>query len=193
MRNSVMLVIAAAAASASASPSAFAQQTSFVYRLGRDTVAIEQFTRSGNRITGETVNRSGAAVTRLQYEVTLGNDGRPTSLVYRPRTAADTAATGAATEIRYSFRGDSVTRDAVFRDSTSRRVMPATRATPFQAPAFGLWEIAFGQMRRANQANATFAVIGTGANPGSAVFTSAGDTIRAADGRFFVVDREGRI
>ncbi|MEX2283814.1 MAG: DUF2911 domain-containing protein [Gemmatimonadota bacterium] len=191
MRSQLLIALAAAAA---LTTQARAQQTTFVYRLGRDTTAIEQFTRTGNRITGETVNRSGAAVTRLQYEVTLGSDGRPTAVVYRTRNAAGATLPNAPTEIRLTFVGDSVRREAVFADSTSRRTLAAVRGTPFMGPAYGLLEIAFGQMRRANQQTAAFALVGTGAgNPGPMQFTVTGDTIRSPDGRKFVVDREGRI
>ncbi len=187
----VSLIAFAAAASTSAS----AQQTSFVYRLGRDTIAVEQFTRTANRVTGEVVNRSGAAVTRLQYEVTLDANGRPTATVYRQRNAAGAPLPNAPTEIRLTFVGDSVKREAVFADSTNVRMLPAVRGTPFVGPAYGMMEVAFAQMRRAAQPTATFTLVGTGAgNPGPIVFTAAGnDTFRTPDGRVFRVDREGRI
>jgi hypothetical protein len=56
-----------------------AQQATFVYRLGKDTVAIEQYAHQANKITGTMVQRAGAAVTVVRYELTYGNDGRPTS------------------------------------------------------------------------------------------------------------------
>ncbi len=53
-----------------------AQSASVEYRLGADTVAIEQFTRTATKLTGEMVQRSGAAVVRVNYDMTLGSDGR---------------------------------------------------------------------------------------------------------------------
>lgn len=41
-----------------ASPLA-AQQASLTYILGKDTLAIEQFTRTADRMTGEMVQRGG--------------------------------------------------------------------------------------------------------------------------------------
>ncbi|MEP7000412.1 MAG: hypothetical protein ABI969_08020, partial [bacterium] len=38
-----------------------AQQASFVYRLGKDTVAVEQYARTATKLTGEVVSRSGVA------------------------------------------------------------------------------------------------------------------------------------
>ena len=174
---------------------ASAQQATFVYRLGRDTTAIETMTRAGNRVTGEVVSRGGAAVTRLQYEVTLNAAGMPTSAVYRQRNAAGAVMPNGPTEIRLTFAGDSVKREAVFADSTSVRMLPAQRGVPYAAPAYGLLDIAFAQLRKANQPNASFSLVGIGAgNPAAMTFTAAsGDTVRAADGRVYRVDRDGRL
>src|SRR5688500_3328766 len=174
---------------------ALAQETVFVHRLGRDTVAVEQFTRTANRMVGEVASRQGGAVTRLQYDVALGPDGRPRTVTYRARTAAGTPVPNQPTEVRLTFAGDSVKREAQYADSVNVRMLPAARGVPFQGPAYGLYEIAFAQMRRSNAPSATFAVVGTGAgNPGSLALTAAGgDTIRAAGGIVYLVDREGRL
>jgi hypothetical protein len=62
-----------------AATSVSAQQASLVYRLGKDTVAIEQYVRTATGMTGEMVQRSGAAVARYQYTITLAKNGRPTT------------------------------------------------------------------------------------------------------------------
>src|SRR5262245_28646594 len=156
------------------------QQASFVVRLGRDTMAVEQLTRTPNRVTGEVASRLGASVTRLPYEVTLNREGRPVSAVYRSRNAAGQSLANQPTEIRLTFAGDSVKREAVFADSTNVRMLPAVRGLPFQSPAFGLYEVAFAQLRKAKAANTTFAVVSTsGASPGSVTFNVGNaDTIR---------------
>ena len=69
LRNLAALIVALGAAPLQA------QQASLVYRLGKDTVAIEQYTRTAKSLTGEMVQRSGAAVVRVQYDVTIGGDG----------------------------------------------------------------------------------------------------------------------
>lgn len=74
MRPLSLLLLLAAPAVASA------QSASLAYRLGKDTLAIEQFTRTATGMTGEMVQRSGAAVVRVAYSVTLGKDGRPTAV-----------------------------------------------------------------------------------------------------------------
>ena len=64
MRLFVTTLATGTALLAATSTSASAQQASLVYRLGKDTVAIEQFTRTATGMTGEMVQRSGAAVAR---------------------------------------------------------------------------------------------------------------------------------
>lgn len=179
-------------------PTADGQDAVFIVRLGNDTVAVEQFTRTSNRMTGEVVSRLGATGTRLQYEVTLAPDGRPATVTYRVRPLAGTPAAGQPSEVRLTFAGDSVNREAVFADSTNVRTLGAARGVPFQTPAFGLLEVAFGQLRKANAQSGAMAVVGIGATPGVFTLTVGGaDTIRAAAASgvvtIFRADREGRL
>ena len=177
----------------------FAQDALFVHKLGQDTVAVEQYTRSGDRMTGDVASRLGATGTRLQYDVALAADGRPVSATYRVRTLAGTPAPNQPSEVRLTFVGDSVKREAVFADSTNARTLPAARGVPFQSPAFGLLEVAFAQLRKSNTQSAAVAVVGIGgANPGTLTLTvGGGDTIRAANAAglvtVFRADRDGRL
>jgi hypothetical protein len=53
-----------------------AQTAGYVVTLGRDTVQVEQFNRSSNRIQGTVVYR--APTTRVvRYDLQLDSDGRP--------------------------------------------------------------------------------------------------------------------
>jgi hypothetical protein len=58
----------------------------FVVTLGSDTTAVEQYTRSGNTITGDLVVRLGGTVVN-HYRLTLNSDGTPAILVVTPRRA----------------------------------------------------------------------------------------------------------
>lgn len=175
---------------------ASAQQASFVHRLGRDTIAIEQFTRTANRVVGEVVSRQGPAIVRFQYDAALDRTGRPLSAVFLVRAADGTApANVQPAEIRLTFIGDSVKRVAVFTDSTNTRMLPAVGGTPFQQPAYGLYEIPFAQMRKNKAQTMTIAVVtGGGGTPGVVTLTAgAGDTIRSSTGVIYRVDREGKL
>jgi len=119
----------AALSLALAAPSARAQDGVIVYQLGRDTVAIEQFSRSAMRLAGEMVSRSGAAVTRTQYELAL-DGGRVTAAVVRRLQADGKPLANAPTEYRFTFRTDSATRQIVWPDSTQSRTFAAPNAFP---------------------------------------------------------------
>ncbi|MGH7472048.1 MAG: DUF2911 domain-containing protein [Longimicrobiales bacterium] len=173
------------------------QDASFVHRLGRDTMAVEQYTRTANRLAGEVAARMGAAVTRIQYDVAL-NDGRPVTAIYRLRSAAGTPLPNQPTEVRITFVGDSAKREAVFADSTNVRMVSAARGVPFQSPAFGLWELAFMQMRKSSTPSANFTLVTAGGGTAQVALAAAGgDTIRSTNAAglatIFRADREGRL
>ncbi|MGQ0815962.1 MAG: DUF2911 domain-containing protein [Gemmatimonadota bacterium] len=174
---------------------ASAQQASFVHRLGRDTIAVEQFTRTANRVGGELTARQGTAVVRFHYDVALDRNGRPVSATFRTRSATDAILPNQPSEIRLTFVGDSVKREAVFADSTNVRMLPAVRGTPFQSPAYGMYEIPFAQMRKTNAQTMTVAIVtgGTG-TPGTITLTAgAADTIRSSTGVIYRVDHAGKL
>jgi hypothetical protein len=112
-----------------AAPPAGAQDGVIVYTLGRDTLAVEQFSRTATRFTGEMVSRSGAAVTRTQYDLTLAN-GRVTAAVVRRLQADGRPLPNVPTEYRFTFRADSVVRVSVWPDSTQTRAFAAPNAFP---------------------------------------------------------------
>ncbi|MGH9888060.1 MAG: hypothetical protein ACREBE_21180, partial [bacterium] len=123
MKNLVLLAVLA-------SPAALlAQDATMVYRLGKDTVAVEQFSRTPSRFSGEMVTRSGAAVIRTQYDLALSG-GKVTSAVIRRRQADGTPLPNNPTEIRFTFRPDSAKREIVWRDSTQTASFAAANAFP---------------------------------------------------------------
>ena len=190
--NRMAVVIATALLGAAAN--APAQEAHFIFRLGRDTMAVEQFTRTASRLTGELLSRSGAAVQRLQYEVTIGRDGKATSAVLRQRNAAGAALPNTPTEVRLTFVGDSVKREAQFADSVNTRMIPAAGGTPAGNPGAGMLEIPFARMRKENLKTLEIAAINAGGGVGRQTLTAAGgDTIQSSSGLVFRVDRDGRI
>ena len=112
-----------------AARTAFAQDGTVIYRLGRDTVAVEQFTRTPTRLAGEMVTRSGTTVTRTQYELTI-TSGRPTAAVVRRMQADGKPLANTPTEYRFTFRADSAIRQTVWPDSTPSRTFAAANAYP---------------------------------------------------------------
>lgn len=118
----------AAAFSAIIAPTAHAQPATIIYKLGTDTLAIEQFTRSATRITGDMAQRNGTAVVRVHYEMTVDATGRPTTAIIARMNGDGSVIANNPKETRFRFTADSVVREAVFADSTQRRAFVAAHA-----------------------------------------------------------------
>ncbi|CAG1772495.1 hypothetical protein BAC2_02562 [uncultured bacterium] len=106
-----------------------AQQASFVYRLGKDTVAIDQYTRTANRLSGEMVQRTGASVILVRYEMALRPDGLPASASVRRMQPDGTPFPNQPTEVRFTVTTDSVVREFVRPDTVQRTAMAARQGT----------------------------------------------------------------
>jgi len=121
-------------------PSALAAQSGqFIVRLGTDTLAIEQYTRTPDRLQGEQVLRSPRTVHRL-YTATFGPGGaiaRFELVTHNVSGAPGPAETKATAE----FTGDSAVVTVPRRDSTvTLRVKAGPGAVPFVGQGFGLIE-----------------------------------------------------
>ena len=113
MRHSVpaaaLAIFAAACASSSAtvgSPTPDAT-TSYVVRLGSDTVAMEQYSRAGNRIEATIIQRSPATYTG-NSNIEMAASGLPVSWRYEARLPTGARPTNGAT-VTMTFGTDSTT------------------------------------------------------------------------------------
>ena len=126
MHHRIAIVTSALLLAVRSSPAALqAQQVSLVYRLGNDTVAVEQYTRTATLLAGEMVQRSGPMIARIQYQVSIGRGGRPTGATLKRLQADGTAAPNSPTETRLSVTADSLVREIVWPDSVQRRAFAA--------------------------------------------------------------------
>lgn len=175
-----------------------AQEGTIVYQLGRDTVAVEQFSRSRTQLSGEMVTRSGAAVTRTEYEIAIGGDGRPKSAVIRRRQADGSPLPNAPSEYRFTFGADSLTRQVVWADSAPSRRFAAANAFP-ATPVFAYapLELLHGMMRARLATDSVPAIGITGSAAGFLGLESAGgDTLRLRGAPYAMrvrFDAEGRL
>lgn len=174
-----------------------AQPASFVYRLGADTAAVESFTRTGNRITGEMVQRAGAAVTRLSYEMTLGTDGRPVSASMTRMQGDGSTIPNATSAARFRFTVDSVIRETVFPDSVQRRAFAGKNAlVNFPTFVYGPTEL-LASIRKAGKPADSIPAIGFAGNVGfSGLAMVSGDTMRLRGGPYAMLlrfDNAGRL
>jgi hypothetical protein len=183
MRPLSLLLLVAAPAVASA------QSASLAYRLGKDTLAIEQFTRTATGMTGEMVQRSGAAVVRVAYSVTLGKDGRPTAVTLARMQGDGSAIPGAPREYRFSLGADSVVREVAFADSTQRRAFAAKRAL-VNFPTFVYAPTELLAMQRKGGASDSIPALGLAGGPGfSGLQALGGDSLRLRGSGYAMVLR----
>jgi hypothetical protein len=132
------VALAALALSLAAVPAAAQESGAFVIRLGRDTVAVEQFTRTADRITGTLVSRTPRTTVRT-YAADLRPDGTigrlemttriPSAPALLPQTITMTL--GADSADVHIVRGDTV-RDL--------KVAAGAGAFPWVGNAYGLAE-----------------------------------------------------
>jgi DUF2911 family protein len=151
-----------AAAVSLAAPGGLAAQTGqFVVLLGRDTLAIEQYTRSANRLEGEQVLRAPRTVHRL-YTADFG----PTGVVRRFELVTHnvSGAPGPAeTKVTAEFRGDSAVVQMPARNTTVvQRVKTGPRALPFLGQGYALVEELTRAARAAGGARYTTSMVSLG-------------------------------
>ena len=163
----------------SASPSLLAaQQATFIYRLGKDTVAIDQYTHQGNRIAGTMAQRAGAAVTVVRYEMTYGRDGLPVSAKIARSQPDGSPVPNQPTEVRFTVSGDSIVRETVRPDSVQRAAFGVRGAMiAFPIYVYGPTEI-LATVRKSRSADSV-PTLGMAGAPGFIGLEPAGgDTLR---------------
>jgi len=172
-----------------------AQDATIVYRLGRDTVAVEQMTRTSSHLTGESLLRQGTALTRTQYDVALSN-GRPTTLVFRRRQGDGSPVPNTPAEWRFTFGPDSTVREIVWKDSTQRQSFAVKNAfVSIPLYSYGLYEIVNARGAGARDSIPAVGLAGTGVSV-VGLRAYAADTLRMRGGPYDMLarfDRDGRL
>lgn len=192
MRNSATLLTAALTGAVfvalPATPLS-AQSASLVYRLGKDTMAVEQFTRTATSINGEMVQRNGAAVVRYQYTMAIGKDGRPTTATIKRMNGDGSIAPNTPNETRFTVRADSVVREAVFADSVQRRAFAAKQAMiNFPVFVYGPTEL-LAALKKSGTPTDSMPALALAGGMGFTGFANSGDTLRLRGGSYAMVLR----
>ena len=140
-------------------PAALAAQTGqFVVRLGRDTVAIEQYTRTADRLQGEQVVRAPRTVHRL-YTVTFGPSGAAERFELVTHNVSG-APGPAETKATATFQGDSAVSTLTRSDSTRTvRARVGAGALPYLGQSFGLVEEVARSARAAGRDRYTMSML----------------------------------
>jgi hypothetical protein len=187
---------AAALALCLAAPAAAQERGAFIVRLGRDTVAVEQFTRTADRIEGTMVTRTPRTAVRT-YTATLRPDGTISRLEMTTRipSAPDvlpqtiTVATGGDSADVRIVRGDTV-RDL--------RVGAPAEAFPFLSNSYALAEPLMRWAAARNADSVAVPIVQPGARTSGvmSVIRNGADSVnlRSANGVTRVrVDAQGRV
>jgi DUF2911 family protein len=157
-----MHTISGLAIIALAIPAALPAQTGqFVVRLGRDTLAVERYTRTADRLEGEQVVRSPRTVHRL-YTATFG----PGGAIERFELITHNVDGGPGPLERraiVTFSGDSAVMTMPRGDSTTTlRVKTAPGALPFIGQGWGLVEEVARRARAAGSGPYAIAMVQLG-------------------------------
>lgn len=185
-----MSVAATAAVSSLVASVASAQAASFVYKLGADTVAIEQYTRTGNKISGSMVQRNGAAVVRYTYDMTVGADNRPTAANIARFNGDGTPVANSPTNTRFTFTADSAIRENVFPDSVQRRAFAASKAmVNFPTFVYGPTEVLMALKKSGTSVDSLPAIGLAGNMATTGLVAAGGDTLKLRGGAYAMLLR----
>ena len=120
----------------------------FIIRLGYDTVAIEQFSRTNERLQGDIVFRSPATRV-LHYDATLAPDGSVTRLESATRQGAAAPDAPPVSSSVMTWSGDTAVVETRRGDSTvTRRIAARANTIPSLANSYALYEMALRQALR---------------------------------------------
>jgi hypothetical protein len=172
------------------------QRGAFVVRLGTDTVTVEQYTRTGNRIEGDIVQRSPVA-SIAHYVLTLNDDGTAQKLEYSNRRPDGTLLPNGVRSVTVYYRPDTMVTE-IMRDTLATSRVATRAAFPFINNSFALGEAWLGRLRATGADTATVPLLGLGAAQptGWPVRIVSRDSARVwyfGAPQYITFDRDGRI
>lgn len=146
-----------------------------VVRLGLDTLSIERWTRTADRMEGDYLRRLPAA-SQWHYVITLDPKGLPRELALTPVRAGRLAIFNGLKRLTLQWDGDSVTILSL-RDTLVRRRRAAINGMPIFPDSYAFFELWMSWLRRSGQDSATVAFIAPLGGPAGAMqIRSRGDS-----------------
>jgi DUF2911 family protein len=133
--------------------------TTLLARLGADTVAIEQYTRSATHMEGVLVSRMPS--TRVsRYSVDLGPNGAPTRADFSVRKGDGTPLPSELQSLSVRYAHDSVYlvghRSA---GDTTRSIAAHGELLPYTTNSYGLYELAFARLLASGRDSIQFSLV----------------------------------
>jgi hypothetical protein len=133
--------------------------TTLLVRLGADTIAVEQYTRTATRMEGVLVQRS-PFTTIARYSVDVGAGNVPARAEYSLRRGDGTTITGQMQSLSVRFSADSVTFVGHRTNGDTTRAASATgEVLPYLNGSYGLLELALARLLATRRDSATFAIV----------------------------------
>jgi len=157
----LLAFVAACQPSTTPSPAA-AESGAFVVRLGNDTVGVDQYSRTGDRIEGMFMQRAPRTIV-TRYTIMLNSSGMPTTWEITQRLPDGSVVPNAARSTNMVFTGDSAIAQ-IHRDTMITRRVGARGAFPYINFAVSLFEWPIAALRATNRDSAMYAIIGVAAN-----------------------------
>jgi hypothetical protein len=152
-------VVACSSGSTAIPTPAPVEPTTLIARLGNDTVAVEQYTRTATHMEGTLVTRLPAArITR--YSVELGRNAAPIRADFSVRDGTGAPLAGGMQSVAVRYGRDS----AVFvghrsASDTMRAIAVRGPVLPSIATGYGLYELALARMSLLGRDSVEFAVV----------------------------------
>jgi hypothetical protein len=133
--------------------------STLLVRLGTDTIAMEQYTRTPTHMEGVIVSRS-PVTTIGRYSVDIGPNGAPTRTEYSVRRADGSPIPNAMQSLTVNFSGDSV-RLVGHRATgdTMRAVLARGELVPYTNNSYALFELALAKLRATRRDSGDFALV----------------------------------
>lgn len=141
---------------APASPS---DATTLLVRLGADTIAMEQYTRTPTRMEGVLVQRS-PFTTIARYSVDVGITGAPVRAEYSLRRGDGTTITGQMQSLSVRYTADSVTFIGHRSSGDTTRIAATTgEVLPYLNGSYGLFELPLARLLAAGRDSGNFSIV----------------------------------
>lgn len=156
-------IVAAVALTSASAPIAIAQTPAaptsstgaFVTFLGKDTVAVEQFRRTGNVIEGDYVTRPGGAIVN-HYVMKLDVNNAPSSVQLTQQRADGKPIPNGPKSVSVTI-GEKETVVVIQRDTATTRRFAVSNTYPLLGTSLGMFEVAFTKLRQTKWDSTSFA------------------------------------
>lgn len=140
---------------ATSSMDAQAVSAAFITTVGRDTVAIEQFTRTGNLLTGDYVTRPGGTTVN-HYVLRFDINNMPSEMTLTQQRGDGSPIPGGPTSVKMTV-GEKETKVEILKQPPVNRTFAVKGPYPLLGTSMGMFEVALQRLRIMGSDSVSFA------------------------------------